>query len=82
MFGLPWNLWLFGIVVPFFVAMMLVFAAHPLIIRIARKMQVLDMPDEARKIQDYPVPVMGGVAVIWGIIVGAGITSMFFNSYA
>lgn len=82
MFGLPWNLWLLGIVVPFVVAMLLVFAAHPLIIRIAKKMQVLDSPDEARKIQEYPVPVMGGVAVIWGIIVGAGITSMFFNSYA
>ena len=82
MLGLPWNLWLLGVLAPFFVAMILVFAAHPLIIRIARKMQVLDSPDEARKIQDYPVPVMGGVAVIWGIIVGAGITSMFFNSYA
>ena len=82
MLGLPWNLWLLGIVVPFVVAMLLVFAAHPVIIRIARKMQVLDKPDEERKIQDYPVPVMGGVAVIWGIIVGAGITSMFFNSFA
>ena len=82
MLGLPWNLWLPGIVVPFVVAMLLVFAAHPVIIRIARKMQVLDKPDEERKIQDYPVSVMGGVAVIWGIIVGAGITSMFFNSFA
>ena len=61
--------------------MSLVFFVHPYVIKIARKMQLLDEPD-ARKLQKKPVPVMGGVAVIWGIIIGAGITSMFFNSYA
>ncbi|MBR3123749.1 MAG: undecaprenyl/decaprenyl-phosphate alpha-N-acetylglucosaminyl 1-phosphate transferase [Prevotella sp.] len=61
--------------------MILVFMVHPLIIRLARKMQILDRPD-TRKLQEYPIPVLGGVAVIWGIIVGAGVTSMFFNSNA
>ena len=81
MLGLDWRIWVLGVFMPFLVAMMLVFVVHPLIIRIAKKMQVLDNPN-ARKLQDTPIPVMGGVAVIWGIIVGAGITSMFFNSYA
>ena len=80
-FGIYWKFWLFCVIIPFLVAMILVFLVHPLIIRLARKMQVLDQPD-LRKLQDYPVPVMGGVAVIWGIVVGAGFTSMFFNSNA
>lgn len=81
MLGLSWRIWTQGIILPFVSAMMLVFFVHPFVVRIARKIQILDQPD-ARKLQDRPVPVLGGVAVIWGIIVGAGITSVFFNSYA
>ncbi len=80
-FGIYWKFWLFCVIIPFLVAMILVFMVHPLIIRLARKMQILDRPD-TRKLQEYPIPVLGGVAVIWGIIVGAGVTSMFFNSNA
>lgn len=81
MLGLSWRIWTQGIILPFVSAMVLVFLVHPFVVRIARKIQIVDRPD-ARKLQDRPVPVLGGVAVIWGIIVGAGITSVFFNSYA
>lgn len=81
LFNLGWRIWTLGIILPFVSAMVLVFVVHPFVVRIARKIQILDRPD-ARKLQDYPVPVLGGVAVIWGIVVGAGITSVFFNSYA
>ena len=81
MLGLSWKIWTQGIILPFVSAMVLVFLVHPFVVRIAKKIQIVDRPD-ARKLQDRPVPVLGGVAVIWGIIVGAGITSVFFNSYA
>ena len=70
-----------GIILPFVISMVLVFMVHPFVVRVARKMSAMDEPDE-RKLQERPVPVMGGVAVIWGIIIGAGATSVFFNSYA
>lgn len=78
---LGWRLWLVGIILPFVISMVLVFMVHPFVVRVARKMSAMDEPDE-RKLQEAPVPVMGGVAVIWGIIIGAGATSVFFNSYA
>ena len=78
---LGWRLWLVGIILPFLISMVLVFMVHPFVVRVARKMSAMDEPDE-RKLQERPVPVMGGVAVIWGIIIGAGATSVFFNSYA
>ncbi len=81
MLGLSWKIWTQGIILPFVSAMILVFMVHPFVVKIAKKIQIVDRPD-ARKLQERPIPVLGGVAVIWGIIVGAGITSVFFNSYA
>jgi len=79
--SLSWRIWVLGIILPFLISMVLVFLVHPFVVRVAKKMSAMDEPDE-RKLQKAPVPVMGGVAVIWGIIVGAGATSVFFNSYA
>ncbi|MGN0070098.1 MAG: glycosyltransferase family 4 protein [Prevotella sp.] len=78
---LNWNIVLYGIVLPFVSAMILVFWIHPLIVRIARLKNIVDNPN-IRKLQKEPVPVLGGVAVFWGIVGGVGLTSMFFNSYA
>jgi len=78
---MTWNLWLFGIIVPFLVAMIIVFLIHPAVVRLAKGKNLVDNPD-ARKLQKQPVPVLGGVAVFFGIVVGAGVTSMLFNSYA
>lgn len=72
---------LFGIIIPFFAAMFLVKWIHPIMVDLALDKDLVDNPD-ARKLQKRPVPVLGGVAVYWGIIVGAGLTSMFFSTYA
>ena len=76
-----WYIWLCGGVVPFLLSMILVFWVHPYVVRIATSRGLTDNPD-ARKLQQRPVPVLGGVAVFFGIVVGAGVTSMFFNSHA
>lgn len=76
-----WYIWLCGGVVPFLLSMILVFWVHPYVVRIATSRGLMDNPD-ARKLQQRPVPVLGGVAVFFGIVVGAGVTSMFFNSHA
>lgn len=76
-----WHIWVFGIVIPFVSAMLLTFWIHPRIVRIAKIKNIVDTPDY-RKLQKKPVPVMGGFAVFFGIVVGAGLTSVFFNSYA
>ena len=75
------SLWMIGIVIPFVAALLLTMWIHPHIVRLAKRRHVTDDPD-ARKLQKEPVPVLGGIAVFWGIMVGIGLTSMFFNSYA
>lgn len=75
------KLWLFGVILPFFLALFFTALVHPLIVRMATSRHMFDAPN-GRKLQASPVPVMGGLAVFFGIVVGAGATSVFFNSYA
>ena len=75
------SLWFFGIIFPFLAAMLLTTWIHPYIVRLAKRRHATDDPD-TRKLQKEPVPVLGGIAVFWGIMIGIGLTSMFFNSYA
>jgi UDP-N-acetylmuramyl pentapeptide phosphotransferase/UDP-N-acetylglucosamine-1-phosphate transferase len=79
--NISWYIWVFGGIVPFLLSMVLVFAVHPFVVKIATSRGLTDNPGE-RKLQQRPVPVLGGVAVFFGIVVGAGVTSMFFNSHA
>ena len=44
---------------------------HPLLVRLARLKNIVDNPD-ARKLQRTPVPVLGGVAVFFGITLSMG----------
>lgn len=44
---------------------------HPIIVRIAKLKNIVDNPD-ARKLQREPVPVLGGMAVFFGIVFGLG----------
>ncbi len=75
------KLWMLGVIVPFLMALFFTALVHPLIVRMAVSRNMFDNPDR-RKLQARPVPVMGGLAVFFGIVVGAGATSVFFNSYA
>ncbi len=70
-----------GIIVPFLGTLLLVSWIHPQIVKLAMSKNLVDNPN-ARKLQQRPTPVLGGIAVFWGIVVGSGLTSLFFNSYA
>lgn len=59
-------------VVLFFVAFITVWMAFPSVLRMARVWKMYDNPD-ARKLQRKPVPVLGGVAVYIGILMGTAI---------
>ena len=70
-----------GLIIPFLGSMILVYLIHPAIVRLAINKNLVDNPN-ARNLQKNPIPVLGGIAVFWGIVVGGGVTSVFFDSYA
>ncbi len=51
---------------PFVISLASVWILHPQIIKIARLKEIVDNPN-ARKLQKEPVPILGGVAVFFGI---------------
>ena len=51
---------------------------HPYILKIARSKNIVDNPD-ARKLQRIPVPVLGGISVVFGILVGAVCFNLYGN---
>ena len=69
-----------NIIFPFLVSLVIVSLIHPIIVKLALNKGLVDNPN-TRKLQKTPVPVMGGLAVFFGIIVGIGVVSMRFNSY-
>ncbi|MGP1590816.1 MAG: MraY family glycosyltransferase [Prevotella sp.] len=79
--SISFKLFNLAILLPLISSMLLVFWIHPLIVKTALLKDIVDNPD-ARKLQKEPVPVLGGFAVYWGIVIGAGITSIVFHSYA
>ena len=52
---------------------------HPKVLKIAILKNIVDNPD-ARKLQRNPVPVMGGIAVFFGITIGLCCSQAIFNS--
>ena len=52
---------------------------HPKVLKIALLKNLVDNPD-ARKLQRNPVPVMGGIAVFFGIAIGLCCSQAIFNS--
>lgn len=74
-------MWMQVVIIPFLVAFICVWLIHPAIAKMAIVRGLTDNPN-ARKLQKTPVPVLGGMAVFFGIIVSAGVTSIVFNSYA
>ena len=51
---------------------------HPYILTLAKIKHITDDPDE-RKLQHEPVPVLGGIAVLFGILTGTLIAHCFFD---
>lgn len=60
---------IYYIIIPALLALIGTLWVHPKILKIAIMKNLVDNPD-ARKLQRNPVPVMGGMAVFFGIIIG------------
>ena len=52
---------------------------HPKILKIAILKNIVDNPD-ARKLQRNPIPVLGGLAVFFGMIIGVCSSQAMFNT--
>ena len=61
-----------------FVSMLLTFWVYFKILEIAKSKNLVDNPD-ARKLQKRPVPVMGGIAVFFGVICGILFASCVYD---
>lgn len=64
------------IIVPFVVALLAVGWVHQRLVRIAAMKMIVDNPD-ARKLQKEPIPILGGVAVMFGAVLGISCTAVF-----
>lgn len=66
------------ILLPFVVSMLAAIWISPKVLRIALMKNIVDNPD-ARKLQRVPVPVMGGVAVMFGILVALSVCHIYVD---
>ena len=69
---------LVGILIAFAVALAVTALTHPRVAKFAQKRNIVDNPN-ARKLQRNPVPVMGGVAVFFGLVSGLCVSGIFVN---
>ena len=69
---------LLQILVPSLAALVAVCWFQPHILNVAKEKNIVDNPN-ARKLQRIPIPVMGGVVVVFGILVGIMTSSLFDN---
>lgn len=65
---------LYCVLIPFLISLFLVGWIHPHMVKIALMKNIVDNPD-ARKLQRSPVPVLGGVAVFFGVVIAIGCMS-------
>ena len=68
-----------NIIITMFVAFFGTLWIHPKILKIAILKNIVDNPD-ARKLQRNPVPVLGGLAVFFGIVVGICSSQAMFSA--
>lgn len=68
------------LIIPFFVAFISTLWIHPKILKIAIMKNLVDNPD-ARKLQRNPTPVMGGIAVFFGLILGLCSSQIITTGY-
>lgn len=64
--------------IAFISAMVAVIWIHPRLVKIAHLKNIVDKPN-ARKLQQTPVPVLGGVAVFFGIVLGIALASTYIS---
>lgn len=51
------------------VAFIIAFASTPLVKRFAEKIGAMDVPGDARRVHDHPIPRMGGLAIFLGFVI-------------
>lgn len=69
---------LVGLLIAFAVALAVTALTHSRVAKFAQKRNIVDNPN-ARKLQRNPVPVMGGVAVFFGLVSGLCVSGIFVN---
>ena len=69
----------YHLLLPFVAAFVSTLWIHPKILKIAILKNIVDNPD-ARKLQRRPIPVMGGIAVFFGLMVGICSSQIMFFS--
>lgn len=71
---------IYHIIIPALLAFLGTLWVHPKVLKIAIMKNLVDNPD-ARKLQRSPVPVMGGLAVFFGILIGlCSSQTLFYRS--
>lgn len=68
------------IIIPFLVAIISTFWIHPKVLKIAIIKNLVDNPD-TRKLQRNPTPVMGGIAVFFGLLLGLCSSQIIYTDY-
>ena len=66
------------ILLPFVAALLASIWVFPKVLKIAFEKNIVDNPD-ARKLQRVPVPVLGGAAVVFGILVALSVSQLFVD---
>ena len=67
MIGTP-HLWM-QLLITLGIAFVISFAATPIVKLFAQKVGAMDVPGEARRVHDHPIPRMGGLAIFLGFII-------------
>ncbi len=50
-------------------AFIIAFASTPIVKSFAQKVGAMDIPNEARRVHDHPIPRMGGLAIFFGFVI-------------
>jgi len=61
----------------FILALILAYAVTPISIRLAFKINALDVPKDGRRMHKKPTPRIGGIAIVYGVIISACCFSRF-----
>jgi len=67
-----------GVLAAFAASLLVVLLIHAQVVKFAFRHSVVDVPN-SRKLQRQPVPVLGGVAVFFGLVVGLCVASPFMD---
>lgn len=59
----------FFVILALGVAFLISFAATPMVISLAHKVNAIDVPKDARRVHKKPTPLIGGLAIFYGFIV-------------